>query len=146
MKHSLSDVNNGCDIEALKIVFDNIPHFDDQDTVISDLIHWQPLYDLYVVNDEVVVTIEIAGVKIKDFSIYVEKKVMIIDGIRKSPHIFTSECLTFHNIEILYGRFYRRIDFPILVEPKQYQYKINNGILTLRFPTMKERIIPIEDG
>ena len=124
MKHSLSDVNNDCDIEALKIAFDN----------------------LCVVKVEVVVTIETSGVKIENFSIYVEKKVMVIDGIRKSPHIFTSECLTFHNIEILYGRFYRRIDFPILVEPKQYQYKINNGILTLRFPTMKERIIPIEDG
>ncbi len=144
MKHSPSGVNN--DIEALKIIFDNMPDFDDQDTIMSDFIHWQPLYDLYVANDKVVVTIEIAGVDIKDISVYAEKRYLIIDGIRKSPDIFTNESLTFHNIEIPYGRFYRRIDFPILVEPRQCQYKVNNGILTFRLPILQERVIPVEDG
>ena len=145
MKHSLSDVDNGCGIGDLRIVFDDIPDFDDQG-IISNLINWQPLYDLYVIDSKVVVTIEIAGVKITDFSIYVGKYLMVIDGIRKSSDLLTNERCKFHNIEIAYGRFNRRIDFPVPVEPRQYKYRINNGILTLRFPLMKERIIPVEEG
>lgn len=146
MKHLLSNVNNDCNVEDLKIVFDNMPDFDDQDIIISNFINWQPLYDLYVVDDEVVITIEIAGINIKDFSIYAGKVCMVIDGIRKSPDVVKGEYRTFHNIEIPYGRFNRRINFPVPVEPRNYQYKIENGILTLKFPIMQEKIIPIEEG
>ncbi len=146
MKHSSSDINHSGDVEELNIIFDDIPDFDNQETIITNFIHWQPLYDLYVVGDGVVITIEIAGVAVKDFSLYVSKEYMVIDGIRKSPDLFTTNCCTFHNIEIPYGRFNMRVDFPVPVEPRQYEYSMVHGILTLKFPVVKERIIPIEDG
>lgn len=142
MKQSRSD----CDVDTLHIIFDHIQDADDQDAFTPDFINWQPLYDLYITQDEMVVTIEIAGLKPKDFSIYAATNYLIIDGIKKSHELLTKECCKFHNIEIPYGRFNRRIDFPVPVEAKQYQYNIDNGMLTLRFPLEKERIIPIEDG
>jgi HSP20 family molecular chaperone IbpA len=141
-----SNIDNEYDVGHLQIEFDNIPDFDEHDIIISDLIHWQPLCDVYVAKNEVVVTVEIAGVALKDFSIYAHKKYMIVDGIRRSPDAFANESCTFHTIEIPYGRFNRRIDFPVPVLPRQYQYRIDNGILRLGFPIIKERIIPIEDG
>ena len=141
MKHSTSGANNEQDI---RIIFDDIPDFDYQDTLAGDLINWEPLYDLYIIGDNVVVTIEIAGVDISDFSIYIRKKDMIIDGSRKSPTMASREYCVFHNLEIPYGRFNRRIDFPIPIESRRYQYKIENGILTLIFPRLKEKVIPVE--
>ncbi len=146
MKHSVSDVNKNHNVEDLNIIFDNIPDPDYQDIIVSNFVHWQPLYDLYVAGGEVVATIELAGVGIKDFSIYVDKDHMVIDGVRKSPDMFSRDCCTFHNIEIPYGRFNIRIDFPMPVEPRHYHSTINNGILTIKFPIVKEKIIPIEDG
>ncbi len=146
MKRSVSSVNKDGKTEDLNIIFDRMPDVDDRNTLISNFVHWQPLYDLYVVDDEVVITLEIAGVPAKDFSIFVNKEHMVIDGIRKSPVMLTRNCCTFHNIEIPYGRFNIRIDFPVPVEPRKYHYAINNGILTIKFGVVKEKIIPIEDG
>ena len=141
MKHSVSMVNKKGDI---RIIFDDMPDFD-EDILIGNLVNWQPLYDLYVMADDVVVTIEIAGVDIKDFSVYVERLYMLIDGIRKSPGMLNKEYCIFHNLEIPRGRFNRKIDFPIPIKPRQCQYEIENGILILKFPILKEKIIPIEE-
>jgi HSP20 family molecular chaperone IbpA len=143
MKDSASKVDKKRNTAQLNVLFDETAELEDTALVI---IHWQPLYDLYVSGDEVVVTIEIAGVDVKDFAMYLGREYMIIDGLRKSTDVFTNECCTFHNIEIPYGRFNRRIDFPVPVEPKQYQYTMNHGILTLKLPCVKEKVIPIEDG
>lgn len=143
MKHSVSDLDNDYGVTQINVVFEEISELEDTSLAI---IHWQPLYDLYVSGDDVVVTIEIAGVAVKDFAIYLGREYMIIDGIRKSRDVFTSNCCTFHNIEIPYGRFNRKIDFPVPVEPRQYQYTANHGILTFKLPCVKEKIIPVEDG
>ena len=143
MKHPASKVNKDCSTAQLNVLFDETAELEDTALVI---IHWQPLYDLYVSGDEVVVTIEIAGVDVKDFALFLGREYLIIDGIRKSTDVFTNACCTFHNIEIPYGRFNRRIDLPVPVEPKQYQYVMNHGILTLRLPCVREKVIPIEDG
>ena len=146
MKQPVSDINNSCNRKDLKIIIEKMPDFHDEEVFISDFINWQPLCDLYIMNDEVVVTIEIAGVGTKDFSVYINKDSIIIDGTRRSPDVFTDECCTFHTIEIPYGRFIRKIDFPVPVEPKQYKAGIDKGILRIKIPVLKERIIPIEDG
>jgi len=128
---------------GLNIVFEDTYYGEGRDFIISDFINWQPLYDLYIDSNEVVITIEIAGVDIKDFSIYTGRHYMIIDGVRRSPSVFDKNNCIFHNLEIPYGIFYKKIDFPAPIEPKKYQYKLENGVLTIRFPVVKERIIPI---
>jgi len=143
MKHSVPSVNKE---QNIRVIFDDVPDSGGQDIIIGDFIDWQPIYDLYIIEDDLVVTFEIAGVDIKDFSIYVKRIYMVINGIRKSPGILNREYCIFHNLEIPYGRFSRRIDFPVPIEPRRYQYKIENGILTIKFPILKEKVIPIEEG
>ncbi len=129
------------DVDKLQIIFDQLHDLED-----PDFVSWQPLYDLYITEGEVVITIEIAGVTAKDFTIHAARNYLIIDGMRESAELLIKECCRFHNIEIPYGRFNRKIDFPVPVEPTQYKYRMDNGILTLRFPIEKEKIIPIENG
>jgi HSP20 family molecular chaperone IbpA len=142
MRHSVSEARKKA---SLRIIFDSMPDLGTNDIIISEFVNWQPLYDLFIIKEKVVVTIEIPGVDVKDFSVYVCRGYMVIDGYRKSPSWLDRNCCTFHNFEIPYGRFIRRIEFPLLVEPKQYQHVIENGILTLTFPIEKEKIIPIEE-
>jgi len=130
----------------VRVIFDDIHDYDNTKNYTPDFVSWQPLYDLYIMEGEMVITIEIAGVKPRDFSIHVSRNHLVIDGTRKSSEILSKQGCKFHNIEIPYGSFYRRIDFPLPVEPKQYQYCLEYGILSLRFPIEKEKIIPIEDG
>lgn len=137
MKHPQSDYA----VDKLRIIFDQLHGLKD-----PDFVSWQPPYDLYITEGEVVITIEIAGVKAKDFTIHAARNYLIIDGMRESAELLIKECCRFHNSEIPYGRFNRKIDFPVPVQPKQYKYRMDNGILSLRFPIEKEKIIPIENG
>lgn len=133
--------NNG-----VNVIFDDKAVFNDMSDDASDFISWQPLYDLYIMEGEMVITMEIAGIKPSDFSVHITRNYLVINGTRRSPEILSKKPCKFHNIEIPYGPFYCRIDFPLPVEPKQFQYCLNNGILILRFPVEREKIIPIEDG
>lgn len=144
MKRSNVKTTNECSDE-LKILIDREPEIDDE-LIPSGFIQWQPYYDLYVLDDEIVVTLEMAGVEIKDVSIYAHKWHVSVDGNRPKPQRFTPDCCTFHNSEIPYGRFYRKIEFPLPVEPGNLRYEINNGLLTILFPIVKEKVIPIEDA
>jgi len=148
--------NQNNDESGLKILFENLTArtrkkqgsagSGGENIFISDFVNWQPFYDLYVTGEKMIITIEIAGVRVRDIAIYAAKTFMVIDGIRRSPEKIDKNHCTFHNLEIPYGRFNRRIDFPWPVEPRKCQYRIENGILTITLPIMKERIIPIEES
>jgi HSP20 family molecular chaperone IbpA len=142
MKDIASKIHNK---QKINIVFDEAADIRMQSRMTEEFINWQPLYDLFVMAEEVVVIIEIAGIDTKDFYIYVDRFSMMIDGVRRSPDILNREYCIFHNLEIPYGRFNRRIDFPVPIEPKRHHYTIENGVLTLKFPAVKEKVIPIED-
>jgi HSP20 family molecular chaperone IbpA len=142
MKHRVSEANKK---GLIKIIYEDMPNFAAHDIIVADFINWQPLYDLYIIGENTVVSIEIAGVNISNFSVHVTRRYMIIDGIRKSASWVDRNCCTFHNFEIPHGRFNRRIEFPVPIVPRQCTYDLDNGILTLKFPIEKEHIIPIED-
>lgn len=145
MKHSPIGTHKNSEIAQLNVFFDNFPKLDEQDLVFLQLIQWQPLYDLYIINNEVIATIEIAGVETRDFALYLNKRYMIIEGTRKPIRTMTGNCCTFHNIEIPYGRFSRKIEFPVPVQARKYHARLADGMLVLQLPIVQERIIPIED-
>jgi len=130
--------------DSLTVLIDQEPQID-ENLILSGFIEWQPYYDLYVLNDEVVVTLELAGINMHDVILYVHKSHVTITGTRRRPPQFTPDCCTFHNSEIPYGRFFRRIEFPVPIIPADQHNKVYNGLLTLNFPVVKERIIPIDD-
>ncbi|MEO0184648.1 MAG: Hsp20/alpha crystallin family protein [candidate division WOR-3 bacterium] len=114
------------------------------------IVNWEPAYDLYIVDDTIFVTVEIPGVRKGDFTVYVGNSHLVISGAKR-PFLIENEKkdfgnLVFHTLEISYGRFFRRINFPIPVEPKRGVYKLENGILFMKFPLQKEHIVPIEEA
>ncbi len=134
----------------LKIIYEKAGDDIRKNVLISGLINWQPPYDLYLVNDEIFVNIELAGVAIQDVTLYVGTNHLIIYGTKK-PAVMTNEKpdrrgFVFHTLEIAYGRFVRSIDLPVPIEPRKFDYRMENGILTIKWQIQKEHIIPIEEG
>jgi len=129
---------------ALRVIFEDEVGLEDLDDFFPEFINWQPLFDLYVVKDEVVVTVEVTGIEPRDIMVYAGKTYLLVKGIRRSPDYLTKDCCVFHNLEIPYGQFFRRIELPVPVTPVKMKVSIRNGLLTVNVPVAKERIIPID--
>lgn len=111
---------------------------------IPELTNWQPLFNLCTTSDGVIIHIELPGVELPDVVVLLRSRYMVITGTRIMPAAITDDRCTFHNLEIPFGRFHRRIDFPVPVETQGYRYEIHKGILTLRLRTVQEKFITIE--
>jgi HSP20 family molecular chaperone IbpA len=143
----MSAISNDYDnkkTDEITIIYHEDTIYSESEATFSEFIHWQPLYDLFIFGDDIIVTIELPGVASRDFAVHVYKHHIFIRGKRKSTEVLAPECCTFHNIEIPYGLFYRRIDLPAPIELGKCVYKLEHGILHLKFPVVKERVIPIE--
>ena len=140
MKHPASKKKHNMDP---RFVFDSSMDYEMQDTP-SDFTNWQPLYNLYTTPDAIMVHLELPGVSMQDVVIYLRSRYMVITGTRRAPAGLTRDCCIFHSLEIPYGNFSRRIDFPAPIEVHRYDYEVKDGILTLQFQALAETIIPIE--
>ncbi|MCX7995101.1 MAG: Hsp20/alpha crystallin family protein [candidate division WOR-3 bacterium] len=128
----------------IRVIFKSVDEVSEELSTIS-LINWEPSYDLYIVDETIYVSIELPGVEMKDITLQVGRNYMIISGVKKPPVVEVPgrHNIVFHNLEISYGRFFRRIDFPLPVESRYGNYKLENGVLTVKFPIIKEHIIPV---
>jgi len=109
-----------------------------------ELINWEPIYDLYLADDRLIISIEIAGIRLGETTVRISRTSMLIDGVRRSPAAMEKKHCTYHNLEIPYGYFLRRIDFPVPVQARQCQYHYDNGILIIVVPVVKEHVVPVD--
>jgi HSP20 family molecular chaperone IbpA len=140
MKRTASKKNRSLDP---RFVLDRKIDYEEQES-LSEVINWQPLYNLYTTPANIIVHLEIPGVNLQEVVIYLHSRYMVVTGYRKAPTELAGESCIFHSLEIPYGRFSRRIDFPAPIEMRHYNYDIQDGILTLQFQTLVEKIIPVE--
>lgn len=102
---------------------------------------FHPPTDIYETEDDLVVIMEIAGMKTEDIHVVFEKDTLSITGMRtESP---SSPKTRLHQMEIDYGDFERtlRIPFPFKVEEIKATYR--QGFLTVTVPKLKEPIAKI---
>jgi HSP20 family protein len=96
---------------------------------------WQPNTDVYDGPDGLIVKVELAGVTCEGINIYLEERVLIIEGVRRDP--YTSETAPgyrFRQMEIEYGPFQRVIPLPYPVNGKDALAHCAGGILEIRLP------------
>ena len=141
--------------DGLKIVFPkempgasttNISMFSMESDIFfnHEFVNWEPIYDLYLTDDRLIISIEIAGVRLGETTLRISRTGMLINGVRRSPTAMEKKHCTYHNLEIPYGYFLRRIDFPVPVQARQCQYRYDNGILIIMIPLVKEQIVPVD--
>ena len=94
---------------------------------------WHPATDLFETKEAFVVTLEIGGMDVKDFSINYYKDILSINGYRAGGEKEGS----YHRMEIPFGDFSNSVKIPgeIVVESIQAFY--DNGFLTITLPKLK---------
>lgn len=97
---------------------------------------WKPLCDVCESEDEVVVTVELAGIKMEHLNIAVENNQLLVEGFREESISLSSR--NYHVMEISYGAFERYIPLPAKVDAERATAKYNDGLLEIRLPKAKK--------
>lgn len=97
---------------------------------------WQPAIDVYETDREVVVLVELAGIKEAEIEVTVHNGVLTIRGERKD--IKQGIKRTYSQMEILWGPFERDITLPANVNVDQIKAFYEAGILEVVLPKLGE--------
>jgi HSP20 family protein len=97
---------------------------------------WQPSIDVYETDKEVVVLVELAGIKEDEIEAFVENNVLIIKGERRD--IKQGIKRTYSQMEILWGPFERDVALPVNVDTGQVEAFYEGGFLEIIIPKRKK--------
>jgi HSP20 family protein len=96
---------------------------------------WTPRADIYETEENMIVQLDIPGVKIEDVDVQCEKGMLSVKGERKFNE---EEKRQYYRVENVYGPFERYFEIPRTLDVEKIEAKYNAGILTLTFPKTEE--------
>ncbi len=97
---------------------------------------WQPAIDVYETDKDVVVLVELAGLKEDEIEVVVHNNILIIKGERRD--IKQGIKRTYSQMEILWGPFERDITLPANVNVNQIKAFYEGGFLEVVLPKLDE--------
>lgn len=104
---------------------------------------WFPMADMKEDSENVVVNVEVPGIKKEDIKVTIRGNQLVVTGERKFEKEKKDE--TYHRIERSYGKFQRIITIPVEVDQSKIKATYENGILSITLPkTEKEKPKEIE--
>jgi len=120
--------------QSMEKMLDNI--FDEmRPTMFSAEQTWKPPVDIYETAEEIVVLVEIAGMKKKDIKVTIEDDLLKISGLR--PDYSPSAKMKLHQMEIDYGSFQRVVKIALPIDTDNISAKYNEGFLQITLPKKK---------
>lgn len=122
--------------QRMEKMLDNI--FDEmRPTMFSAEQTWKPPVDIYETAEEIVVLVEIAGMKRKDINVTLENDLLKISGVR--PDFSPSAKMKLHQMEIDYGRFQRIVKISLPIDTDSISAKYKEGFLQITLPKKKRK-------
>ena len=97
---------------------------------------WAPALDMYEDGDNLIVTLEVPGMKREAFDVALHEGVLSISGERKLDE--KRENASRHRAERFEGRFQRSVALPKAVKADQVKAAYRDGILTVTLPVAEE--------
>jgi HSP20 family protein len=97
---------------------------------------WQPAIDVYETSNDVVVLIELAGVKQDGIEVIVDNNILTVRGYRKDSKQGIKR--TYSQMEILWGSFQREIPLPVNVNTNQVEAFYENGFVEVILPRLNK--------
>lgn len=91
---------------------------------------WSPPTDIFEIETDYIVRVEIAGMHKQDFSIQLEENYLIISGTRHDK----SERRAYHQMEVRFGEFSTVVAIPSPVKADFASAEYNDGFLTVTLP------------
>ena len=95
---------------------------------------WHPLTDVIETEQEIIIRLEIAGMKEDGYIINFNNKILTISGVRT----IENPVGVYHQMEIHFGQFVENIEIPFNINSKTISTKYENGFLIL----ILSKIIP----
>jgi HSP20 family protein len=93
---------------------------------------WRPRADVYETADNVLVTVELAGLEADDLDVQLFEDALIVEGGRSIPGSWADG--RYHAAEIPRGRFRLRLALPVVVDPDAAEARFERGLLELTLP------------
>ncbi len=97
---------------------------------------WVPDADIYETEDEVIIVLNLAGVKKEDIEVFSYDDYIYVRGVRYQP--IKEEVIRYHQLEIGYGEFERAFRIPTTIDKNSIEANWSDGILIIR---MKKKIV-----
>ncbi len=102
---------------------------------------WRPPTDVYEHEDKVVVRVEIAGMNEDDFSISLDRNVLVVRGVR--PDL--TERRAYHQMEISFGEFATAVEIHTPIDTDKVHAEYENGFLWVILPKAQPKHIKINE-
>ncbi|MDZ7859845.1 MAG: Hsp20/alpha crystallin family protein [Candidatus Krumholzibacteriota bacterium] len=90
---------------------------------------WEPSVDVIETKKDIIVIVDIAGMKGEDINVVTDGKILKISGRREG--VFNPEQKQFHKLEIEVGCFARKIELPVSVDRENRSACYENGLLKI---------------
>jgi len=89
---------------------------------------WLPESDIYETEEEIIIAINLAGVKKEDIEVFLHEDYIYIRGIRYQP-IKENMVLRCHQLEMGYGEFERAFHIPVSIDRNSIEALWSDGLL-----------------
>jgi HSP20 family protein len=106
---------------------------------------WLPAVDMHETKDDLVLRVEVPGVREKDVAVSITGDLLTIRGERRWDD--ESKDQKFLHVERVYGQFERMIQLPMAVQADKVKAAYRDGVLEIKLPKaeeLKPREIKIE--
>jgi HSP20 family protein len=120
--------------DELDVYFNEVAHGRPVGFVASP--KWKPRTDVYETDGELVVHMDIAGMRAEDFSVKFEDGILTISGARTARQEGKRH---YHSMEVQVGPFERRFRVPVVVDPASIRANYEHGFLEIRFTKQPPR-------
>ena len=106
---------------------------------------WAPPVDLYETKDDLVLTMEVPGVRDKDVTVSITGDLLSVKGERRFEQDVNEQ--QFLHVERVYGKFERLVQLPIPVQTDKVKASYRDGLLEIKLPkteAIKPREIKVD--
>ena len=120
--------------DELDVYFNEVAHGRPVGFVASP--KWKPRADVYETDDELIVHIDIAGMRAEDFNVELNDGILKISGERTTHQQGKRH---YHAMEVQIGPFERRFRLPVVVDPASIRALYEHGFLEIRLAKQPPR-------
>ncbi len=103
----------------------------------SGRVNHVPSLDIYSTQSEMVVEIEVPGVRKEDIEVAIKENTLIIKGMKYE--CFNEKKVHYICMERAFGKLFRSIVLPCAVDSRRIKAVYDNGLLIIRIPRVTDR-------
>lgn len=103
---------------------------------------WVPPTDVYETEDQIVVLVEIAGVRQSDFAVSLVERRLTVTGVRIDRGMARR---AYYQMEVQFGEFRVELDLPLAVDENAVTAEYSEGFLRILLPKKRPQAIDVQE-